>query len=86
MEIKVTQEHINNGKPNSSKNCPIGLALKEALPKEARYNVGWDIIEVTHPNGEYTFAKVDAVLAKFMYDFADGKKVVPFEHGLVFVA
>jgi len=33
MEIKVTQEHIDNGKKCNSGECPIALALREKFPE-----------------------------------------------------
>lgn len=29
VHVKVTQDHINNGEPNSGTHCPIALSLKD---------------------------------------------------------
>lgn len=75
MNIKVTQNHIDRGKPADSKCCPIALAVKETIGLP---------IEV----GAYDFTicgevfELPSLAYRFVRGFDRAWEVEPFEFNL----
>ncbi len=78
MLIKVTQEHIDQGKKGSRFKCPIGLAIKE--------NPDMPYIQVTDAHVEIGYGIAIYVLPveaqRFIHNFDEGFPVQPFEFEL----
>jgi hypothetical protein len=56
MIIKVTEEHVKNGRRKSRGYCPIALALKDEFGTDCDPRVGdWYIFIGTHKEPYYTF-------------------------------
>jgi hypothetical protein len=74
LKVKVTQKHINNGKPRKAAFCPIALALKESGYKGV--DVG-DIINVKF--GKFKPVYYNKRAEEFVSKFDDYQTVKPFE-------
>lgn len=84
IELSVTQEHIRKGQKEDACNCPIALALKEALPNWQHVEVDGDI-RVTALDEEFS-CDADEQMAAFIERFDEGLAVEPFKKWLVFEA
>ncbi len=93
VTVQVTQEHIQQGRRNKCKRCPIALAINELLMSGlisvvsdgtvAVIDIAWVLI----PNEESwyeTLAREDTPpsAAKFIHDFDRGFEVRPFSFQL----
>jgi hypothetical protein len=85
--IRVTDRHIAEGKPRSECECPLALAVIEALAADGVIaeagTVEVDYYDVFVVDGETGCRRYRATLpaeaADFVDDFDDGDPVVPFE-------
>lgn len=73
VRVNVTKAHIRDGVQSDACNCPIALALKDALFTEYAVVVE-DGITV---NGKVNFS-TDRKDRKFIRDFDSGKPVKPY--------
>lgn len=74
--IKVTQEDINLGQPNSTMACPISLAIHRQLGKEAY--VWCELVEINNAD-----IRLPENARKFIYAFdSNSEPVSPFEFEL----
>ena len=82
MEIRVTQDHIDSGAPDSCFECPVALALIDA---------GVEGVEVNHMqinyvrDGRSITTETPEVITGFIYDFDDERtrhECRPFEFEL----
>jgi hypothetical protein len=76
MLIKVTEDHIENGRRHETCRCPIALAIKEATGC-SNVSVGQQSATI----GVYTHI-LPKEAGDFVRDFDHRKKVVPFEFEL----
>lgn len=80
MIVQVKQKHINKGQQCSTCDCPIALAIKEALDvnEDERVSVDDDEVLIFAANGELVRAyKPTKKMARFIERFDDkGKKAV----------
>lgn len=87
VTIKILQHHIDEGKPGVMGECPIALAVKEALP-------GYDVcvsyhsISVMAPEGTLAaFAMHPGEIRRFVEAFDDyGLRGMPRDHFRPFTA
>jgi len=66
VTIRVTAEDIRNGKPGSSNDCPVALALLRKFPQGA--NVGYNKVGVIE-SGRPFYGSTCARVRKFIYWF-----------------
>ena len=76
MKIDVTQQHIECGDIGLPRECPIALAVKDALD-EHDVSVGYETVVVA---GELFFLPEQASL--FIYDLCHNQPVSPFSFEL----
>ncbi len=76
MKIKVTQEHIERGRPKSDWACPIACALHEQRPT---FEVSVGCYKTLINKVMYA---LPAKARDFIDDFDSGKPVTPFEFEL----
>lgn len=78
MRIEVTQEHIDKGTPEDACNCPVALAIREALKAEA------EEIRVHHSDiwiwGD--LYNTSEAVERFVWNFDVGVSVAPFTFDL----
>jgi len=74
MLIKVTQEHIKNGKCFSGEYCPVALALKDLFPKTF-VSVGYSSLKV----GTTVVMISSQDVRDKILDFDLGEGMKPFE-------
>lgn len=79
MKIRVTQEDINNGKPNDPSRCPVALACRKLT--EGNISVGYIFITY-YLSGKLVRRIVPKGVIGFIVNFDDGKPVGPFEFEL----
>jgi hypothetical protein len=79
--IHVTQEDIDKGIRGDCKRCPVARAIERELPSASDIEVHGYIIAFWY-DGEYIQIKGSGELARFVYEFDDGKKLKPFEFTL----
>lgn len=77
IKISVTRAHIRDGVPHSECNCPIALALKDALITDS-VAVSRSGIRVNNTSFE-----VDKKDLKFMERFDGGQRVHPYSFELI---
>lgn len=75
--IKVTQEDIDNGIPESSRSCPIALAVKRQFPDWDYVNVA-SYIEAFATNGMRRFSLPDEAV-NFIAAFDEGPVSYSYE-------
>ena len=84
MEGELTQAHIDNGKVNSCKHCPVALALQDML-KEHSERIGQLLtVEVNrlyihfYYGAKYVLLlRISGLLEEWIDDFDAGRKMVP---------
>lgn len=74
IEIIVTQDHINNGRPASPCDCPIALAMKENTGEkwEVCNVLMWKMVDTSE---NY---RLPSEARDFIYLFDRGEEVKPF--------
>lgn len=81
MKIKVTEEHINNGKRKSRGCCPIALALKDQFGDDCDPRVNDLYIFIgSHPEPYY---QAEWFVSAFIKRFDDGEWCPPIEFDLM---
>jgi len=55
MKIKVTAQHIQEGQPRGSRNCPVALALNEVLYDRYYASVGRSTYSIFLDAGLHTY-------------------------------
>lgn len=84
MRIYVRDEHIRLGMPAHNCECPVALALREALSLKNRDDVdvmddGGVAVFLRDSSGRGTwYAHESATVESFVYSFDRGEPVVPF--------
>lgn len=77
MKISVTQEHIDQGKKNDNRACPIALAINDAT-KTNSASVGWFSCSFHTHLGRVT-RSLPVQASRFIDYFDGGNSVSPFE-------
>lgn len=78
MKVTVTQDHINNGKPNSHLYCPIALAIK-SIEGVLASAVSCTKASVISNDTYATLYTLPTEAQNFIHYFDRGWKVTPFE-------
>ena len=92
VSINLEQRHINQGTKNECRDCPVALALLEALPGASLVTVGAAGMNVgnkmitrlyhgphdVHGTAVYT----PQAVVRFIHAFDDGHEVEPFTFNL----
>ena len=80
VTISVTQEHIDDGKPEECGSCPIALAILATIPGACRVAVYDDHANVWVPAGKGRSITLDLPpeAGAFVLDFDAGEPVSPF--------
>lgn len=84
IEVNVTQNHINRGKPDDASNCPIALALFEIMEKN-NIRVEVEVVpdQVTLSNIlEASNFELPESAANFVAKFDNNERVMPFKFTL----
>lgn len=77
MTINVTQEHISKGKRYAWE-CPIALALKDAICRWCGPNVGTNYIGFYDKSEIRHIVETPVAAQEFIRKFDNGKPVKPF--------
>ena len=76
MKVAITQEHIDKGKRETPRCCPLALALQEQTGEA--YRVGYMSAWVDAANKAPSFERILSTAAsKFINSFDRGNKVKP---------
>lgn len=78
MVVKVTQEHINKGKPYNFAECPVALACRKKLGKIA---VGSATVRRLGKGPSHIWSLPLSAIA-FIHNFDGGEAVLPFSFEL----
>tara|TARA_R100001244_G_scaffold25113_4_gene25654 strand:- start:100584 stop:100868 length:285 start_codon:yes stop_codon:yes gene_type:complete len=76
IEVKITQEHIDDGYAGSCVRCPIALCLIEMGFNNVY--VSDKVIKIDNEGGESILHKVPRAADLFIYDFDHCNEVEPF--------
>lgn len=76
LTIRVTQNHIDKGRPEDCGRCPVALAVLDALPDVRRVYVDGDIISVRYARKDHVYW-CPIEVANFVSDFDSGDPVSP---------
>lgn len=85
--VKVTQDHINKGKPKSNCDCAIALAIRSMLPTVvvpyglSRVGVYYRWARVFSSRG-WVYPDLPREAQDFIIKFDSGQSVSPFEFEL----
>ena len=77
MIIKVTQNHIDNGKRNSTRDCPVALAMNDMGIERKR--VLFQCIQTEHDGLVDRYYQNLASLSNWIKRFDKNKQVTPIE-------
>lgn len=80
--IRVTAEHIAQGVPCESYNCPIALAICEQWQPGASQASVWADAIVSLPSGDSWTAKLPDAAFRWLTEFDEEVPVEPFEFEL----
>ena len=87
--IKVTQEHIDLGKPGICDHCPIALAVREMCDSPSLHvdvsPRAMEIWEVEHPEAPLLLGFLPEEAVRFVREFDLGYTVDPFEFDIDFL-
>lgn len=75
--IKVTEKHIENGKPMGTRDCPVALALTDALGN-LDVNVGYNDFYYGDPE-DRKLAKLPEAAQSFIHRHTNHRDGQPFE-------
>lgn len=80
VDLKITKEDIESGKPGDGEFCPIAYSAKRTFGPEASVSVDGDTVQVelSFLNESLTY-ELTKKAENFVYDFDDYKKVKPFK-------
>jgi hypothetical protein len=78
MLIKVTEDHIKNGRRGSACECPVALAIKEATGCQD-VRVGTSRLTIKNLGDDCHDFLLPEKVFNFIWGFDHGKKVAPFE-------
>lgn len=86
MKIKVTQEHINKGRPGSGSSCPIALAIKDALnaPVVFVVHASVNMYKIYGSKLKRNAFRLDKNAVQFQKDFDHGFLVQPITVDLTY--
>lgn len=84
IELSITQEDINLGKPGECSKCPVALALKRAVPIATFLEVDTRTIYFHEPPNLRWFAYTPGTVDAFIQTFDNRKPVAPFQVTLEF--
>jgi hypothetical protein len=85
--INVTAEHIAKGQPSMCADCPVALAIKDALPGLWSVLVGPKIgIVPTRTSRATTWLALPPDVQDFIWDFDDSGRGEPFTFELDYPA
>ena len=68
MKIRVEQKHIDKGCPNSTHDCPVALAMKDAGLPNATVRSGW-VSWLPEGSSVYKSARTPKKVVLFMRNF-----------------
>jgi hypothetical protein len=80
VRIRVTEKHIDAGKPRKCNTCPIALAITDQT-KATDVNVGVDNVLIS-AGGSYAKVELPEKAENFIADFDEEKAVKPFSFAL----
>lgn len=78
MKVKVTQEHIDKGKPGAPYSCPVALAIRDSIPNIVNAGVGRTTIEMIDQHGNWLCYDAPRSVKKFVIAYDYKKPVEPF--------
>jgi hypothetical protein len=78
VTIKVTDKHIHHGLRNDCGQCPVALAVKDAIPEAQDISVGDDDIDYVL-YGYHRACLLDPEVSRRISDFDRGRDMEPFE-------
>lgn len=76
--LPITQKHIECGQPCEVGNCPIALAIREAVPQATGISVSDQNAVFTLPRWCYHLLDLDQKGREFVIKFDEREKVEPF--------
>jgi len=78
IKIKVTAEHIDKGKRNNCRECPVALAIKEQLNLPYDMQVGTLGVNIFYEKHTCTKYMLSRAAERFINKFDGRKDVKPF--------
>ena len=76
--VEVTSDYIASGRKNFDSQCPIALAIRDAMPESKLIFVGVGVAQV-----EDKFYDLTSTVMEFIRDFDRNNPVEPFRFKLI---